>query len=217
MSISTIGGLLVPFCEGAITNSVSDCHVKPTVPKTWKVRNVERERDFGPCEDRTKIRPVNRRAALRTWTRWVSLMTPLRPCCLTDTSLRTFIVRAGLNEQAFERTVVQDWPNSQYNTSSSGSGTDEDTLVLQNTDAYLPTHTESHPVKKTVMNAFPFAIYMQLVRAGRRALVGLSFVSIETERKYCYQLQLLLRCPLWALSKFLLNILNINHQCTVKV
>lgn len=136
-------------------------------------------------------------------------MIKLRPNCLTNTSLRIFIVSAGLNEQAFEHTIVQDWPTSQYNASSSGSRIDDGTVVLSNTDTYVPIHT--------AVNAFPLAIYIQLVRAGRSALVGLSFVSIETERKYSYQLQLLLWCPLWAPSKLLLNMSNNNHQCTVKV
>jgi hypothetical protein len=39
------------------------------------------------------------------------------------------------------------------------------TAVLCNTDAYLPIHTASHPVKSTAMIASRLAIYIQLVRA----------------------------------------------------
>jgi hypothetical protein len=65
-------------------------------------------------------------------------------------------------------------------------------------------YTRRHiPLKNTAMTASSLAIYIQLVRARRRLLVGLSFVSIVTERIHSYHLQLLLWCPLWVLSKFL--------------
>jgi hypothetical protein len=141
-------------------------------------------------------------------------MIQLRPDCVTNTSLRTFTVSAGLNEQAFQQTIVQDWPTSQYFIFRVTHG-------CRQWSSKTPTHfTNTHRVtsrQEQAMNAFPLATYIQLVRAGRSALVRLSFVSMETERKYFHHLQLPLWCPIWAPSKFLLNIFNNNHQCTVKV
>jgi hypothetical protein len=156
----------------------------------WKVRNVYRTGTRLWSVWRTHKNVSSQlEGGLRTWTRWVSLMIKLRPDCLTNTSLRTFIVRAGLNEQAFEQTIVQDWPTSQYNTSSSGSRMDVGTVVLWRifTNTHGVTSRQEHGYECLPSRC------LYPISAGRKKCVSRVVVRIHRNRTkiflptcYCY-------------------------------
>lgn len=151
--------MLLPFCEEAGTTSVSDWHVSSPFPGRGMLYTSEK------CLTGTRLRSVWRTNKKCVWStgglttdmdRWVSLMIKLHPDCRTNRSLRTFIVSAG-------------WMNRLFNTLPCKTGLPHNTILYilghalrqrssKNTDAHLPIHTASHPVKNTAMNALSRAV-----------------------------------------------------------
>ena len=156
----------------------------------WEMSD-KRGRHFGPCKERTEMCLVIKRTDCGRGPVESPDDERCPDCCHTNTSLRTFVVTAGLNERAFQQTSVQYWPISRLHLQERAwkwrhCGPLKQRRIFTNTHGY-----ECPPPSR---NLYPISAYMKkfvsrvVVRIhGNRAkmFVPTSVCPLRVPVKYC--------------------------------